>query len=221
MMPGKRAVVAMALVAAAAPVAPMATASEVKKMPSIHAGMMEQPDFDAVTCFHMPTFTGEMTPYDRLERAAQKDLDRIKFQRDHNRAYKHELQAVFTQQRKHGGTWVVDEPAEIPNLELEPIGYSRQWLGEERMGGGWSSQSDPLSDEKSAHAPLSCSSPVSCRACSLYSMPTFVATPRCNCDSGSVQRPRLCDRGNANTDTHTSTYALFLLCQKYGSLLCS
>lgn len=148
MMPGKRAVVAMALVAAAAPVAPMATASEVKKMPSIHAGMMEQPDFDAVTCFHMPTFTGEMTPYDRLERAAQKDLDRIKFQRDHNRAYKHELQAVFTQQRKHGGTWVVDEPAEIPNLELEPIGYSRQWLGEERMGGGWSSQSDPLSDEK-------------------------------------------------------------------------
>jgi len=48
----------------------------------------------------------------------------------------------------HPGTWFREEPAHVPNLELEPIGYSRQWLGEERMGGGWSSPANPLSGDK-------------------------------------------------------------------------
>mmetsp|Transcript_32539 Transcript_32539/g.77219 ORF Transcript_32539/g.77219 Transcript_32539/m.77219 type:complete len:185 (-) Transcript_32539:52-606(-) len=115
---------------------------------NFHAGMMEQPDFDSITLFHVPTFTGEMTPYSRLERAALKAAEAAAFKHDSNRAYRHEMKALFSQEKKHAGSWLVEEPEIFPNLELEPIGYSRQWIGEEKLGGCWSSDTDPLSDQK-------------------------------------------------------------------------
>eukprot|EP00291_Cryptomonas_curvata_P026378 CAMPEP_0172175146 /NCGR_PEP_ID=MMETSP1050-20130122/14055_1 /TAXON_ID=233186 /ORGANISM="Cryptomonas curvata, Strain CCAP979/52" /LENGTH=100 /DNA_ID=CAMNT_0012847195 /DNA_START=206 /DNA_END=505 /DNA_ORIENTATION=+ len=45
----------------------------------------------------------------------------------------------------HAGTWLRHVPLEVPNLDIPPAGYTRQWIGEERMGGGWSSDSYPLS----------------------------------------------------------------------------
>lgn len=120
---------------------------------NFHAGMMEQPDFDSITLFHVPTFTGEMTPYSRLERAALKAAEAAAFKHDSNRAYRHEMKALFSQEKKHAGSWLVEEPEIFPNLELEPIGYSRQWIGEEKLGGCWSSDTDPLSDQKCAPFP--------------------------------------------------------------------
>ena len=35
----------------------------------------------------------------------------------------------------HAGTWNVDEPEHVPNLELPVMQYKAQWFGEEKMGG--------------------------------------------------------------------------------------
>lgn len=47
----------------------------------------------------------------------------------------------------HAGTWLVEAPEEIPNLELPSMNYRGKWIGEEKMGGGWSSVTNPLTDE--------------------------------------------------------------------------
>ena len=47
----------------------------------------------------------------------------------------------------HAGTWLVETPEEIPNLELPIMQYRGQWFGEEKLGGCWSSASTPLTDE--------------------------------------------------------------------------
>ena len=47
----------------------------------------------------------------------------------------------------HAGIWLVDLPDEIPNLELPSMNYRGKWIGEEKMGGGWSSDTNPLTDE--------------------------------------------------------------------------
>ena len=93
---------------------------------NFHAGMMENPDFDAIRLFHVPTFSGEVTPYSRLERAAVKAAEAAAFQHDSNRAYLHEMKELFTDEKKHAGSWLVEVPENIPNLEIEPIGYTRQ-----------------------------------------------------------------------------------------------
>jgi hypothetical protein len=35
----------------------------------------------------------------------------------------------------HAGTWNVDEPEHVSNLELPVMQYKAQWFGEEKMGG--------------------------------------------------------------------------------------
>jgi len=50
----------------------------------------------------------------------------------------------------HAGTWLVELPDEIPNLELPTMNYRGKWIGEEKMGGGWSSATNPLTDEWAA-----------------------------------------------------------------------
>jgi len=50
--------------------------------------------------------------------------------------------------RLHAGSWLTEEPESFPNLELEPIGFSRKWIGEEKLGGGWSSKENPLSGDR-------------------------------------------------------------------------
>lgn len=47
----------------------------------------------------------------------------------------------------HCGTWHIETPEDIPNLEIPTMHYKSQWFGEEKMGGGWSAQNDPLTDE--------------------------------------------------------------------------
>jgi len=54
----------------------------------------------------------------------------------------------------HAGTWHVETPQDIPNLEIPVMNYKSQWFGEEKMGGGWSSTASPLSDEWK-HTPVS------------------------------------------------------------------
>jgi len=54
----------------------------------------------------------------------------------------------------HAGTWHVETPEHIPNLEIPDMGYKSQWFGEEKLGGGWSSPANPLSDEWK-HTPVS------------------------------------------------------------------
>eukprot|EP00293_Proteomonas_sulcata_P000194 CAMPEP_0184326322 /NCGR_PEP_ID=MMETSP1049-20130417/142488_1 /TAXON_ID=77928 /ORGANISM="Proteomonas sulcata, Strain CCMP704" /LENGTH=296 /DNA_ID=CAMNT_0026648509 /DNA_START=513 /DNA_END=1403 /DNA_ORIENTATION=- len=56
-----------------------------------------------------------------------------------------------TEPVKHAGTWINEIPDAVPHLDLGPIGYSKQWRGEERMGGGWSSAENPLSGDKIGH----------------------------------------------------------------------
>lgn len=47
----------------------------------------------------------------------------------------------------HCGIWNVETPEHIPNLEIPVMNYRGQWFGEEKLGGGWSSETVPLSDE--------------------------------------------------------------------------
>mmetsp|Transcript_33114 Transcript_33114/g.68339 ORF Transcript_33114/g.68339 Transcript_33114/m.68339 type:complete len:326 (-) Transcript_33114:13-990(-) len=48
----------------------------------------------------------------------------------------------------HPGTWIKHMPDDIPNLEIEPRYYRSQWLGEDKLGGCWSSESNPLSGDR-------------------------------------------------------------------------
>lgn len=48
----------------------------------------------------------------------------------------------------HPGTWITQLPDEIPNLDIPAMDYRSQWVGEEKMGGGWSSDSHPLSGDR-------------------------------------------------------------------------
>mmetsp|Transcript_8545 Transcript_8545/g.20184 ORF Transcript_8545/g.20184 Transcript_8545/m.20184 type:complete len:336 (-) Transcript_8545:172-1179(-) len=48
----------------------------------------------------------------------------------------------------HPGTWIRHLPDDIPNLEIEPRYYRSQWIGEDKLGGGWSSESSPLSGDR-------------------------------------------------------------------------
>lgn len=48
----------------------------------------------------------------------------------------------------HAGCWNVETPEAVPNLELPIMNYHAQWFGEEKMGGGWSSDEDPLSGDR-------------------------------------------------------------------------
>jgi len=54
----------------------------------------------------------------------------------------------------HCGIWHVETPDEIPNLEIPVMNYKSQWFGEEKMGGGWSAENEPLSDQL-RHMPVS------------------------------------------------------------------
>eukprot|EP00287_Rhodomonas_sp_CCMP768_P012848 CAMPEP_0196729342 /NCGR_PEP_ID=MMETSP1091-20130531/9759_1 /TAXON_ID=302021 /ORGANISM="Rhodomonas sp., Strain CCMP768" /LENGTH=319 /DNA_ID=CAMNT_0042072221 /DNA_START=159 /DNA_END=1118 /DNA_ORIENTATION=- len=48
----------------------------------------------------------------------------------------------------HPGTWIKQLPDEVPNLEIGSMHYRVQWIGEEKMGGCWSSDANPLSGDR-------------------------------------------------------------------------
>mmetsp|Transcript_9226 Transcript_9226/g.18410 ORF Transcript_9226/g.18410 Transcript_9226/m.18410 type:complete len:200 (-) Transcript_9226:215-814(-) len=108
---------------------------------------------DGVTQFHSPAtnadvgnpYAGKIMPHEHvMNKPIYPPMNEKLFKADISRTLSqegHQLQV-------HAGAWLNKEPDHIPNLELEPIGYSRQWLGEERMGGGWTSANNPLSVDK-------------------------------------------------------------------------
>lgn len=50
--------------------------------------------------------------------------------------------------RKHVHLLGVSDEGQTGAVDIEPIGYSRQWMGEEKLGGGWSSAETPLSGDR-------------------------------------------------------------------------
>mmetsp|Transcript_23347 Transcript_23347/g.55632 ORF Transcript_23347/g.55632 Transcript_23347/m.55632 type:complete len:195 (+) Transcript_23347:154-738(+) len=113
----------------------------------------QTPDL-GVSQFHLPRdvvqsegdpYSGHIMPQDHV-------INKPVYPPMNEKLYKGNIARTLSQEEGklslHPGTWLKLEPDDIPNLELEPIGYSRQWLGEERMGGGWSSAANPLSVDK-------------------------------------------------------------------------
>ena len=119
----------------------------------LHPGLLLQPQFDEVLLFHLPTQIGEhYNPYEGKALPGEHFVKRPIYS-PINRKLQQDIANVLDDEPSslhcHAGNWINKHPDDIPNLELEPIGYSRRWLGEERMGGGWSSDMCPLSGDRS------------------------------------------------------------------------
>ncbi|EKX49325.1 hypothetical protein GUITHDRAFT_104853 [Guillardia theta CCMP2712] len=120
----------------------------------LHPGLLLQPQFDEVLLFHLPTQIGEhYNPYEGKALPSEHFVNRPIYS-PINRKLQQDITNVLDDEPSslhcHAGNWINKHPDDIPNLELEPIGYSRRWLGEERMGGGWSSDMCPLSGDRHA-----------------------------------------------------------------------
>jgi len=145
---------------------------------AFHAGLLVVPDFDEVVMMHLPPTTPNNAKPNMMHKSGSEQhlFDLPKFHKPHGEAHKdHEqehssrglqrmnsvnekliqadLAALANSKKKkpnnfHAGSWLVEEPKDFVNLELEPIGYSRKWLGEEKLGGSWSSKENPLSGDR-------------------------------------------------------------------------
>uniref|UniRef100_A0A7S1MYL1 Uncharacterized protein n=2 Tax=Hemiselmis andersenii TaxID=464988 RepID=A0A7S1MYL1_HEMAN len=145
---------------------------------AFHAGLLVVPEFDEVVMLHLPpTGPNENCKPNMMHKSGSEQhlFDLPKFHKPHGEAHKdHEqehsargLQRMNSVNEKlikadlkhladgqeanarfHAGSWLNEEPTHLPNFELEPIGYSRKWLGEEKLGGGWSSDDNPLSGDR-------------------------------------------------------------------------